>query len=405
VIFLKITYLHLNELTGQLYAEIKSKNNTYCILLDNIGYSCTCLDNSMKHMNDYQYRCKHLNFLFLELLDEKNLTIIEKYMNSIGANNMAFLRTGLKFLDEQFGGIPQGILFGMVGEPESGKTTLLMQLAYHISFVEDGDFAIIDGEGGFYDFVVKHWVNVYNEKYQYDIGIDLWEIDYLTWEKAKDKSNVKMIHKIDSGKNRRIHIINLLSEDGVEPVFKLNLLVGKPSIINLSSKGKHSLKSHPAQEHFRNIKNTLFGKFIEGKFFEKGDEKRKIIGIGLDSLTMVIETKYSSENESFPARAKNNMQVCHQLQRLLSAYNLYGIVNHHMTSNPAQGSYAPRLMTGGKGTRHNYKYQLLITIWGSSPSTRWAHVLRSQTKARGSKMTFDITADGIVDIVKRKAKE
>jgi hypothetical protein len=340
----------------------------------------------------------------LELLDEKILNL-DKLDCLSEEKNMTFLKTGLKFIDEQFGGVPQSVLFSLVGEPESGKTTLLMQLAFHICFTEDGDFLIIDGEGGFFDIVVKHWVKVYNEKYGYDMGVDLWEMDYEQWEtKQGSKENVILKHKVDSGKDRRIHILSLLSEDGIEPVFKLNLLVGKPSIINISEKGKQSLKPHPDRVHFRNIHKTPLGKFMRGEYFKKDDKDRKVIGFGLDSLTMIIEAEYSSENESFPARAKNNMQVCHQFQRVCSAYNCFGIINHHMTSNPAAGNYAERLMTGGKGTRHNFKYQLLIYRYGKSPSVRWAGILRSQTRAKGSKMTMEITGSGIIDVVKAKKK-
>ena len=400
-----------------IYAEVQGINDVYIIRIDSDGYSCSCQDNSLKYMRNFQYKCKHIDLIFLKIRSNEEYTTAFLAMIN-GVEHLTFLLTGLKCVDSLFGGIPRKILFGLVGMPESGKTTLLTQLLFHILFMEksianekeDGiSIAFIDGEGGIFDFVATHWIKIFNDKYNTDFGVDHWHVNYTNWENQKKKGTKAnpvrkgpvMEHIVDSGKRHRFHVIDLVEGDGILPVFKLNLLVGKPSEITTSSKGKETLKSHERQTEFQNIKNTLLAKFIE-------DHNTK--AIGLDSLTMVVESTFGAGTESFPARAKNNMQVCHQLQRLTSVYNLYTIVNHHLTKNPQQGQWATPMMTGGKGTRHNFKYQLYMDYWGRSlkphPSKRWIGILRSQTKARGSiELAAEITANGVVDVqVEQKEK-
>ncbi len=399
--------LKLSFEPNYIFAEVQGVTNKYCCCIDNDGFSCSCQDNALKHYWDDHYICKHLDLVLKEILIRN-----ESYIFNEDKNNMTFLRTGLKCIDELFGGIPKKILFSLVGMPESGKTTLLVQLLYHILFMEqiklkeddEAGIAFIDGEGGIYEYMANHWINIFNQKYEADVGVDLWHINYENWEKQKKGStSIKdvLIHVVDSEKKLKFHVIDLVDgEDGILPIFKLNLIVGIPSDIKTSDGGQKLGKSHPRQDEFKKIRNAVLGRFIE---------KNNIIAFGLDSLTMLMETAYSSGTESLPARASNNMRVCNQLLRIASTYNLYGIVNHHVSVNPQKGNYAIPTMTGGKGTRHPSKEQALLTYYGglANPhaSKRWMSILRSQIKPRGKvKLAFEITSNGIIDIEGRKEK-
>jgi len=389
--------------TTEIYAEVQGSTDRYIILIDRDGFSCTCFDNSLRHMRNYQYQCKHIKELLKHIISDEYLLKDLKHVLNVDVR-MTFLKTGLKCIDELFGGIPHKILFGLVGVPESGKSTLLMQLLFHVLFIsskaknggKQKGVVIIDGEGGMYDFVVNYWLEVFNQKYGTDFGVDLWQMNYGNWERGSKKPVMKNIVKSD--KQFKFHVIDLVeSEDGIDPLFKLCLLVGKPKMIETSSKGKEDLKSHPKQDNFRNIRDTFLGKFLE---------EHNIQALGLDSLTMVIESQLGSGTESFPSRAKVNMQICHNLQRLVSVFGIYGIVNHHLTRNPQQGIWAVPVMTGGKGTRHNFKFQAGLDMYGGQkphPSKRWMIVLRSQHAPRGAKkMLFEITSNGIVDLINEK---
>ena len=220
--------------------------------------------------------------------------------------------------------------------------------------------------------------------------IQAWELEYGKWfERKTNKKEVGWKHLVDSEAKNKIHVIDLIASDGYEPIEHLNLLVGKPSQYTVSKKGKISIKPMPEQLHFTNIKKAPLALFVK---------KQNIKAMLLDSLTMVIDTKFSGEAEAFPARSKNNMQVCNQLQRVSSMYELYTIVNHHYTKNPIN-LYDVGTITGSKGTKHNFKFQAGISHYGSSPSKRWIRILRSQHKPKGIKSTFEITSTGCQEFV------
>lgn len=405
--------IELSFESDYIFASVQGVTNDYCCRIDDEGFSCSCQDNALKHSRDNFYTCKHLDLVLNKIYKSENLINLETYNNNRGKNSMTFLKTDLRCLNELFGGIPKKILFSLVGMPESGKTTMLVQLLYHILYmsqmkIKNGDelgIVFIDGEGGIYEYMANHWINIFNKKYDADFGVDLWHINYENWEKQKEKStSIRdiIIHKVDSKKKLKFHVIDLVDgEDGILPVFKLNLLTGIPSRIATSDGGQELLKAHPRQDQFRNIKKTYLGRFIADNH---------IVAFGLDSLTMIMETAFSSGTESFPARAKNNMKVCNQLLRIAMNFDLYGIVNHHVSQNPQQGNWAVPAMTGGKGTRHPSKEQALLTFYGGMvkphASKRWMSILRSQIKPRGLvKLPFEITSNGIIDIIIKKKEK
>lgn len=410
------------EPINSILFTVNSGNNEYLILINNDHDMCTCL--GYEFHKDEHYKCKHIKFLFDNYFScsyHQDVNDLRKNNNVNGYNKMKFLRTGLSSIDNLLSGIPKSIPLGLVGAPESGKTTLAIQLGFDVLFksiIEDKKLAeqlnsdspdeitsiiFIDGEGGLYNYFATHWVEVFNRKYNSNIGVDHWEFDYESWKlgksikTGKNKGKRKEPHKTlnwkhvaNSKKAFRVHVIDLIGSDGFYALDKLNLIVGKPQIKVISEKGKYTIKDHPTVANFENIKYTPIGKFID-------EHNSKFLL--LDSLTMPIEACYSTDRESFPARSKNNMKLCVQLQQLSAVYELYCIVTHHLTKDPAN-AWDRGKMTGSKGTRHSFKFQLLIEQYGSNTAKRWVSILRSPNKGiKGLKTKFEITGNGIQDIL------
>ncbi len=403
---MNLTELDFQLKSGNIYAEVESGENIYPVIINSLGSACSCKGYNLREL--LSFKCKHIKLVHLKILEE-GLSL--KFMEEV-YKKMSFLKTGLKFFDDLFDGIPKGNIMAFAGCPESGKSSLLAQLLSYINKIEDHEedksygVAYIDTEGGIFDVYENTWLERFNAKYGTDFGLDLWVVNYDLWELGKKKTpdskkfitapftTAELIHVVDSGKQGRIHIINLIGTDGYEVIGKLNLLLGKPALIKISEKGHMTFKKHQAQDTlFSNVKKTILGKFIAD---------HNIKAFGLDSLTMPIEDMYAGGVEAFPARTKNNMQLCNQMQKLVATYQIYGIVNHHITVNPTQPKqYQVPKLTGSKGTRHPFKYQAFFDIFGESLNKRWFGILRHPTKGRSNSQTkrkFIITGEGIKDL-------
>ncbi len=277
------------------------------------------------------------------------------------------LVTGVIPIDELFGGLPENMLFGIYGEPKSGKTTLMAAIAKNYIQVYQKNVLVLGSEGGeglIYPELLGVPANVYM------VAHDQLE-ELINSRQSKPYS--LPIYEITSNAEARLHVIENID------LMSILTLVGRPITKKHSSGGKIEINAHPHWNLFSSPTKYPITRLL----------KDWNIGLAiLDSLTMIIEPEFTNVQQSFPARHDVISKICIRLQQAIRIAQATAIISHHESKSP-DGSGGR--MVGGKGVHHAFKFVAAVKkIRGDEDPMRMLEVVRHHFQSPGKTTTFNI---------------
>lgn len=388
--------LRLHKKIDRIDAVFQSeKGHINCVLLSLYQPPlCSCENHNM---NIPHPLCKHI----LETIE-----LTKKYV--MRERPVPMVKTHFKLINDPFTGLPQSELFGMCGEPQIGKTTVIASVMYSIMKITGANGLYAGTEGAEVFNTMPDWIKILNERYDLDLGVKIYQVDMRKWITER-----RAIPKTVKDRKARLvahakHIPLKLVEDTTTKEDQQKLvLISLPTLRHIlavlgvysekshSEGGKSVLVSQPDWDANPFIWDTAFGKLIESENLQDGI-------FALDSLTMLVDPEFVGAQQSFPGRSSTNMLICSILDTACLEYNMFGIASHHLTRDPTS-KWDKGRATGGKGVNHNFKYMSYVksSKEKGKPFRRKMEALRLPPTLGIEPGTvvkkFDLTKEGIKD--------
>lgn len=289
---------------GIVRGEMEGETDIYYPTLDLEGNKawCSCPYNFHK-----QVVCKHIKYFL-------------KYINFNKARKMAdekllTIPTDCEELDEKLdGGIPVGILTSVAGEPEVGKTMLMLQTACSAVSLTGKHAIIFETEG--YREADLHRIlkRVFFERFDLD-------------EEDLDKFHFYSVSNAE----------NLLELLGWEV--------------------EVSYKKKKMEIEFSELDGRKTKKGTDMLIPEDILEESTILM--LDSFTSPVKALVADDRKNFPARAKIISKLFKILFDLCHEYNLAGMVSHHISKDPTNFRSLGEEY-GGNTVKYNMKWKIAL---------------------------------------------
>jgi len=245
------------------------------------------------------------------------------------ASSITYAQTGLRFIDEMWGGIPWRTPIAVVGPTRAGKTLLCLQLAIKLASGLQGNILAIRSETSF-DTIAKTWVPRFLERYRPD------HIPRLYILNAVDMRQLLALH----GDRCRIRF---RTADGGSGKMEFDILES-------------------------NEENSQVEKMVS---------QNNITVVIYDSLTAPIHRSFPAKRENFPARADAIKRLCYHMLRLCDNYPIFLLATHHESRDPAN-PFAKPTMASESTLGYEFGFIMYIEkLRDGTPSTRRMWNIRS----------------------------
>jgi len=245
--------------------------------------------------------------------------------------NISYAQTGLKFIDEMWGGIPWRTPVALVGPTRAGKTLLSLQVSVKLASAVDGNILAIRSETSF-DTIAKSWMPKFIKRY---VG-----------EKSS-KPHLYILSAIDMRQLLALH------GDKVRIRFKSAGGSGKMEFDILETSENSKIKQMIANN---NISVVIY-----------------------DSLTAPIHRSFPAKRENFPARADAIKRLCYHMLYLCDEFPIFLIATHHESRDPAN-PFAKPSMASESTLGYEFGFIMYIEkLRDGRPSTRRIWNIRSPT--------------------------
>lgn len=205
------------------------------------------------------------------------------------------------------------------GRSQSGKSTWVMEEAYHISHVMERPALIYDTEGGAIEFV-------------------------NAWDKVLKKRYPKAVVEV-----RRVRDIKDILEDHGQ-------------LVNLKKSGDKRVSVAAKMNTGGKIDVIPIGETDPSPMSELV-KKRGYCVIVYDSVTMPMKY-FGSAQQNFPARSYCQSFWFREMMRLSDKHGCYVFAIHHASKNPAE-QFAREEMSGGSAIQHSSKVIVHIKRWNA----------------------------------------
>lgn len=221
---------------------------------------------------------------------------VKKQYRIVSQVNLA--RTGLRFIDELWGGIPFRTPVAIFGPTRAGKTLLVLQLGFYLASRTGTNILAIRSEASF-DTIAREWYPRLIERYSPDYIPDLF---------------------IESA----VDMVQLLRLHGEEVAITLRKASGKS----------------PGRLEFEIIGTT------EDKVAKYVREQN--VGVIIyDSLTAPIHRSFPARRENFPARADAIKRLAYHMLRVCDMAPVFILTTHHQSMDPANPYAKPSMASEG----------------------------------------------------------
>jgi|GEM_PF-5549794 len=245
--------------------------------------------------------------------------------------NISYAKTGLKFIDDMWGGMPLRTPVAFVGATRAGKTLLSLQLAVKLATGVEGNILAIRSETSF-DTIAKSWFPKFIERY---------------CKNERHRPHLYILSAIDMRQLLALH------GDKVRIRFRSSGGSGKMEFDILETS-----ETSKVREMIRN---------------------NSISVVIYDSLTAPIHRSFPAKRENFPARADAIKRLCYHMLYLCDEFPIFLIATHHESRDPANPFGKP-FMASESTLGYEFGFIMYIEkLRDGRPSTRRIWNIRSPT--------------------------
>ncbi len=365
---LKKRILSWSERGRKIVAIVEGSDSDHIVFLSPSVVDCSCW-GFITHSN---VLCSHIVAVLQNLLLEGREADVKFYLDVFANRNWGwkakmFLKTSLKNLNELFitpevpeGGLPIGILTEFYGFPESGKSIMVLQLAYETMKALNTSAILVDTEGGLAEHMIPFWKPRFDKRYQINAKVVYLKAEVkpiYVKEVKEDKDVVESQEKeelagydvkIKIPKNRKPHTLYIMRVGAIEEILAIH---GHPIKKIISESGKLTIKLLPrgfASNFWRTpmyrLVDTLDAKYI-----------------AYDSVSSPLDS-FGSYQENFPARSDAAKYWLTQAQNIAEDLEAAVVGTFHASRNPAQPRQfaPPPEPKDGLAPAHRFKYVIYM---------------------------------------------
>jgi len=247
--------------------------------------------------------------------------------NIIVQSPITFAKTGLRFIDEMWGGLPWRTPIAVVGPTRAGKTLLCLQLAVKLASGTGGNILAVRSETSF-DTIARSSVPKFVKRY----GL-------------QQPPKVYILSAIDMRQLLTLH------GDKVRIRFR-----------SAGGSGKMEFDILDSSEGQSKIDEMM---------------KNDISVVIYDSLTAPIHRSFPAKRENFPARADAIKRLCYHMLRLCDEHPIFLLATHHESRDPAN-PFAKPTMASESTLGYEFGFILYLDrLRDGRPSTRRVWNIRS----------------------------
>jgi len=282
--------------------EVQGETDVYYPSIDMESGRMWC---SCPYFFHKQVICKHIKYLLSNVNYEGIKNMNEKLL---------YLPSDCELLDKELGGgFPIGIVTSIVGEPEVGKTLLMLQTACSAVSLTGKDVIFIETEG-------------YREA-------DL----YLMIEKIFKKR-----FKLTDKDMKKFHFYSATTIERLMKLFGWNVNIEYGD--NKMDISFHKMGKKETDINGMNIPHKVLSDSIL---------------LVMDSFTSPIKALVADDRKNFPQRAKIISKIFKILFDISNDYNLAILVSHHLSKDPTQ-MLSLGEEYGGNSVKYNLKWKVAL---------------------------------------------